>query len=107
MQRRNVPVDPQEGLQRVGEFFGGSRRVGGPSGRTGTGRGTLPEVLDGSGDPLGSPNGLGEPFRRSETGQGNPWGGLGRVGRLFGWSVTGRGTLGEVWNGLGDPRRGQ
>ena len=38
---RYVSVDP----------FGGSERVGGPSRRSGTGRWTLLEVQNGSGDP--------------------------------------------------------
>ena len=52
---------------------------------SGTGRGTLGEVWDGSGDPLG---------------------GLGRVGGPLERSETGRGTHPEVRDGLGDPRSG-
>ena len=64
---------------------GGPERVGGPLGRSGTGRSTLGEVWDRSEDPRGGP---------------------GRVGVLLGWSTTGRSTLGEVRYRSEDPRRG-
>ena len=47
------------------------------------GGGTLPKVRDESGEPLEGPRWVVGPFRRSDTC---------------------RGTLGEVWDGLGDAR---
>ena len=58
---------------------------------SGTGRGTLGEVRDGSGDPLGGQRRVGD-----------PWGGLKRVGGHLGIVGTGRGTLGEVRDGSGE-----
>ena len=45
--------DPFRGLGRVGGTLEGMTRVGRSSGRSRTGRGTLPKVWDGSGDPQG------------------------------------------------------
>ena len=58
--------------------FGGEGLVRGPSRRSGTGRGTLSEVRDGSRDHLEGPGRIVEPSWMSGTG----WG-----------------TLQEVWNG--------
>ena len=53
-----VTLDVRDGLRtlgvvrdRSGDPWGGPGRVGGPSGRSWTGRGTLEEIRDGSGDP--------------------------------------------------------
>ena len=70
------------------------------------GWGTLGEVRDGSGDPRGCPGRFVGPSGRSETG----WGTLGEV-RDGRWTLRAvwdcLGTLGEVQNGSGDPRRGE
>ena len=55
---------------------------------SGTGWGTLPEVHDGTGDPLGGSGRVGGPSGR-----------LGRVGRPSRWSGTGWWTLGEIGTG--------
>ena len=73
-----------------GTLGGGPVRVRGPSGRSGTDRWTLGEVLEWSGDPQGRPRPVCRPSERS----------LGPSGR----SGTGHGTLGEVQYGSGDPR---
>ena len=65
--------DPRRGPERVGGPSVGPARVGGHSGRFGTGRGTIGEVRDGSGDAQGV---------------------LGRVGGHSGRFVTSRGTFG-------------
>ena len=59
------------------------------------GRGTLPEVWDGSGDPPGGPRWIGKPCRRSGTGRGTPE-----------KSGTGRRTLRKIRDGSGDPPKG-
>ena len=102
------------------------KQVGGPSQRSGTGRGTLEEVQDGSRDPPGGPGRVGGPSGKSWKEQGIPgmfvtgqrtlgevgdrWGdtrgGLGRVGGPSERSGSGRGTHGEDRDGLGDPRKG-
>ena len=77
--------DPRGGS---GQVVGPSvrlQRVGGPSGKSGTGRGTLREIRNGSGDSLV---------------------GLVRVGGPSGRFEMGRGTLGEVLDRSGDPRGG-
>ena len=66
----------------------GLRRVGGPSWRSGSGLETILEVRDGSGNPWAGTGRVGE-----------PWECPGRVGGPLGRSGTGRGTLGDVWNG--------
>ena len=60
-----------------------------------TGRGTIGEVWDGSGDPQGGPGRVEGPSGRFGTG----WGTLEEV-------RTGRGTLEVVRDGLGDRWRG-
>ena len=94
-----------EVLDTLGELPGGPGRVGGPSGRCGTGRRTLPEVRYRSGDPLEVLAGLAD-LRVDQ----------GRVGGPLGRSRTRRETLPEVrdWSGTlgvvrdwtGDPPRG-
>ena len=96
----NVSEDSPGGPGRVGVPRGCRRQVGGPlvrtetdgrtSGSYGTGRGTLKEVRDGSGDPRGCPERFGGHSGRSGTGRG--------PSELPG---TGRGTLGEVRDGSG------
>ena len=66
--------------------------VGGPSGWSGTGRGTIGKVWDGLRDPPGSLRRVRGPTQKSETG----WGPSVRSG-------TGRGTFGKVRDGSGDP----
>ena len=73
--------DPQKSPGWVRVSWGGPLRVGGPSVRSETGRGTLGEVCYGSRGPLG---------------------GLGRVGGPSGRSGTGQGTLREVRDGSED-----
>ena len=46
----------------------GPRRVGGPTGRSGTGWGNLGEVHDGSGETLGGTGRVGVPLGRSRMG---------------------------------------
>ena len=60
-----------------------------------TGRGTIPEISDESGDPRGGPGRVGGPSRKSETDRGT----LPEV-------REGLGTLGEVRYISGDPHRG-
>ena len=76
--------------------------------RSETGRGTLVEVLDkfldGSRDPRGGPGRVERPSERSGTGWGNPRGGPVRVGGPSRRSGIGWKTLGEVRDGLVDPR---
>ena len=96
---RNVPVDPRECLGRVGgpleksgsgwgDPWGDPGRVRRPrglrngSGRSGTGRGTIGVIRDGSGDH---------------------WGGPGRVGGPLGMFGTSWGNLGEIRDISGDP----
>ena len=55
------------GLENLGVVRVGSEE---PSGCSGMGRGTLPEVLDGSGDPRGSSVCFGGPSWRSGMGRG-------------------------------------
>ena len=55
------------------DHWGGSGRVEVPSGRFGTGRGTLGEVHDGSGNRRGGLRRVKRPLGRSRTG----WGTLG------------------------------
>ena len=71
--------------------------------RSGTGWGTLWEVWDGLGDPLGGPGRVGGPSR---------WSGMScevlqkvreLVKRSSRGSGTGRGTLSRVWEGWGGP----
>ena len=45
---------PKEGTGQIGDPRGSPRRVEGPSGRSGPGRGTIGEVRNGSRDPQGS-----------------------------------------------------
>ena len=88
-------------------------------GRFGTGRGTIPEVLDGSGDPLGGMGRVWGLTHRLWTGRGlswrsrtgrrtprevrdgsvDPWGDLGGVEGPLGWSGTGRRKLVEIQDG--------
>ena len=111
--------------------MGRSGRVGGPSGRSGTGRGSLGYVRNGCGDHWGGPEGVGELSVRYGTGRETleevrNWSRtLGEVrngsedSRVYtGWvprpipyipsgrSGTGQGTLGEVRDVLGDPQGG-
>ena len=89
----------------MGYPWGVPGRIGGPSGRSGTGRGTLKEVRDGSEDLWGGPGGVGEP----RGGLGGVIGRLGKFGMgrgLYGRSGTDRGTLGEVRDGSRDDRGG-
>ena len=75
--------------------------------------GALGEIWDGSGDPRGGLGRVGGLSGRSANGSGDPRGSLGQVwepsGRSFTGrgtlerSVTGRGILGEVWNGSLQP----
>ena len=84
----------------------------GPSRRTGTRRGTLEDVRDGSGslpevdnglgDPRGSPGRDEEPSGRLGKGRGTPRGGTGRDGGPSERFGTGRGTLGKVREGSRD-----
>ena len=70
---------------------------------SGTGRGTLGEVWDGSGtisDLWGGSGTLGEVGDEL----GDPRVGPGLVGGPSGWSGTGRGSIPEVRDGSGDPR---
>ena len=96
--------------------LGDLERVGGLSQRSGTGRGTHPEVQEGSGafpkvkdgwvDP---PGGLGQfrgPSRRSGMGLGDSQGGPGLVERISRRSRTGREVLRKVRNGSGGPPGG-
>ena len=85
-----------------GDLRGGLGRIGRTLGRTGTGRGTLEEVWDGSTDPRGGP---GNP-RRSPERVGGPLVRSGKGRGPSGRSGTGRGTLGEVRDESGDPRGG-
>ena len=66
---RDGSWDPREVSGRVGESPGGFRRVGGPSKRSRTGRGTLGEVWYGLEDPRGGPVRVGGPSGRSEMGR--------------------------------------
>ena len=102
---------------RSGDPRRGPGRVERPSRRFGTGlgtpedfwtgRGTLPEVREGSGDSRGNRfevlNDSEDP-RAVQAGSMDPLGGLGRVGRPSGKFRTGRGTLGDVRNVSGDSR---
>ena len=63
------------GLERVVDSWVGPVRVGGPTGRSGTGRGTLKVARDGLREPRGGPGRVGGPLRKSGTG----WGTLGEV----------------------------
>ena len=81
--------DVREGWETLLEVWDGSVDpregpgwVGGPSGRSWTGRGTLRAVQDGSGFPRGC---------------------LGRVGKSSLWPGMSRGTLREVRDCSGDP----
>ena len=88
---------------------------GGPSGRPLTGQGTLRVVLDGSGTLEEVWDGLGDRWGGPRRVEGK-MGVLGWVGGPSGRSGMGRGTLrevqdgwrtlGEVWDGSGDPRGG-
>ena len=69
----------------------GPGRVGGPSGRSGTGRGMIWEVRNGSGTLDSVWDGLWDPWE---------------VRYWLGRSGTGRGTLREVWDGFLDSRVG-
>ena len=88
--------DPLEGTGRVRGLFRRFRTDRGPSGRYGTGRGTLG----------GGAGWVGGPSRRSGTGRGT----IGEVRyRLGGHSQRtgmGRRTLPKVWDGSGDPPGG-
>ena len=85
---------------------GGTRRVEGLSGWSGTGRRTLWEVLNGSEDPQRRPSWVGGPLENSGTdretlwvvrdGSGDTRGGHGRVGGPSETSGMGWGTHGEV-----------
>ena len=81
-------------------------RVGGPLGRSGTDCGKLWVVQNGSRDHRGGPGGFEGPSGRS----GMSWETHPKVtGREVGpsrRSRTGCGTLGEVEDGSGDPRKG-
>ena len=89
-----------------GVHLGGVERVGGLSGRFGTGCGTLPMVRDGQGDPREVRDGLGDPpgglgrvkgrTQMSGTSRGYP-GGPGRVGGPSWRSKMGRGP--NRWSG--------
>ena len=57
-------------LGRVVDPQGGLKRVGGPSERFGTGRGTLRKIWYGLGDPRGGPGWVEGPSWRSGTGRG-------------------------------------
>ena len=102
---------PWGGLGRV---VGTSRWPGtgwGPSERSETGRRTLLDVRDGSGDPLGGAGWMGGNSGRSMPGQGtlvevrdeseDPRGGPERVGGTTGMSGTDQQTLREVRDGSG------
>ena len=81
----------------------GVRRVLRSSGRSGTGRETLLEVRDGSGDPPGcSWTGRGT-IKEVQDWSRDPPKGLGRVRRSFGRSKIGREVLQKVGDRLGDP----
>ena len=74
---------------------GGPGRVGGPSGRYETGRGTIGEIRDGSWHTLGGSGLVGEvrdglrTLEKVRDGSGQPWGGPGGVRRPSG--MLGRG----------------
>ena len=89
--------DPQGCPGRVGEL----------SGRSGMVRGTVRDVRDGSKDHRGGEGfgQVGQPARWS--GSEHLRGGLGRSIGPSGRIGMGRGTLGKVRNGSGDPRGGQ
>ena len=65
----------------------------------GTGRVTLWEVCDQSGDPQRGPERVGD----RQRGLGRAQGGPGQLGGPSRRSETGRGTHVEVWDGSGDP----
>ena len=88
-----------------GDPPGGLARVGGPSGRSETGRGTLEEVRDGLGDPRGS-QGWNVDLAGGPVWVRGPLGGPGQVGGPSWRFGTGRGTLGEVLDGSEAPREG-
>ena len=95
---------------RSGDPLRGPGRVGGPSAMSETGRGTLEEVRDRLLDSWIGPGWVGVP-RESlgrvgelRDGMEGPRGDPGWVGGPSGRSKSGRGTLGKVRNGLGDPR---
>ena len=79
------PGDSLKGPAQVGGHFQSPGRIGGPTWRSGTDRGTLPEVRDESRDPTK---------------------GLGRVGGPSQRSRMGRVLLPEVWDGSEDPTGG-
>ena len=93
--------DPRGGPGQVGDTQGGLGLVGGPSGMSRTGRGTLPEVQKRVGDTRGGPGRVGGPSWRSGSGRKTLpkfWDGSGTVsGDETGWS-----TLEEVRKGTGD-----
>ena len=68
-------------------------------GRYGTGRGTLEDLRDGSGNPWGGPGRVGRYLGEVRNGFGDPRKGTGRVGGPSGMTGTGRETIGEVRNG--------
>ena len=78
--------------------------MGGPSGRSGTGRGTLWKVQDGSGN-LGEVR-EGVRFGRPSLKSGRDGGTSLRVYGPSRKSGIGQGTVREVWDGLEDPRGG-
>ena len=60
---RDWSGDSLGGPERVGVPFGGPGRIWGPSGRSGTGRGTHRDVRDGLGDLDGGTGGSPDPSR--------------------------------------------
>ena len=76
---------------------GGPGRVRGPFGLSKTGRGTIPEGRDGSGDPRVGPGHVGA--HSGSCGKlGDPLGGLGRVGGPSDQAGTCRWTLRQVYD---------
>ena len=88
-----------------GDTRGGPRRVEGRSGRSGTGRGNLGEVLDRSGT-INEIEDLSGNLGEVQDGSRDPRGGPGSVGGPSGRSGTGRGTQREVREASGNPRGG-
>ena len=67
---RNGLGDPSKVLGHVEYTMKSTGTVGGPTGRSGTGRGTLVEVQDGLGDPQGRAGRVEGPSERSRMGRG-------------------------------------
>ena len=88
-----------------GYLCGGPGRVGKFSGRSETGWGMIGEIRDGRGPSERSGTGQGT-LKEVLNGSGETWGDLERVGGPSRRSGTGWGRLGEIRDGFEDPRGG-